>query len=277
MPMITDAVGKMKPGDTFRVIMSKENAHLFKQGADGLYKPFLHDGKKFVGNVDLARVSPDYVGALSNIALMVNMATIAAKLEAIEAGVRNIAHLVADTQRGRVRGAIDALALACALSGPAERRTQMISASGNLVVELGALAGQLRAHINAMPKETTGLLDGFFGSGFGEAKEAYDQVHEDVGLLIEGIRDLLRTYQDLGEAEVAREALSRILGGVKQAGLPEAIRKVRLLPFSAQVAPEAFLSSFLDAVNDMNTNLLWIDQPELPLIAIDINPEELLH
>ena len=143
--------------------MSKENAHLLKQGVDGAYKPFLHNGKHIVENVDLVRVSPDYVGAVSNVALMANMAAIAAKLEAIEVGVRNIARLMADTQRGRVKGALDALALAQALADLAERRTQMISAGRHVVIELGALAGQLRAHIAAMPKETTGLLDGFYG------------------------------------------------------------------------------------------------------------------
>jgi hypothetical protein len=277
VPTFVDAVRKLSAGDVFRVVMSKENAHLFKQGADGVYKPFLHNGKHFVENVDLMRVSPDYVGAVSNIALMVNMAAIAAKLEAIEVGVRNIARLMADTQRGRVKGALDALALARALTEPAERRTQMISAGRDVVIELGALTGQLRAHISAMPKETTGLLDGFFGSGFADANAAYEEVRDDVGLLIDGVRVLLRTYQDLEEPAVASEAVGRILDGVKQAGLPDAIRKARLLPLAAATTPEGYLSAFLDAVNDMDTNLLRIDQSNRPLIAMDIKPEELLN
>ena len=219
VPTFVDAVRKLSAGDVFRVVMSKENAHLFKQGVDGAYKPFLHNGKHFVENVDLMRVSPDYVGAVSNVALMVNMAAIAAKLEAIEVGVRNIARLMADTQRGRVKGALDALALARALADLAERRTQMISAGRHVVIELGALTGQLRAHIAAMPKETTGLLDGFFGSGFADANAAYEQVEDDVVLLIDGVRALLRTYQDLEEPAVAREAIGRILDWRQASGL----------------------------------------------------------
>ena len=125
----------------------------FKRGADGAYKPFLHNGKHFVENVDLIRVSPDYVGAVSDVALMVNMAAFEVKLEAIEVSVRNIARLMADTQRGRVKGALDALAMTRALADPAERQTQMISAARGVVIELGALTGQLRAHIVAMPKD----------------------------------------------------------------------------------------------------------------------------
>jgi hypothetical protein len=119
-PTFIDAVRRLSGGDVFRVVMSKENVHLFKQSADGAYKPFLHNGKHFVENVDLVRNSPDYVGAVSNVALMVNMAAIATKLEAIEVGVRNIARLMADTERGRLKGALDALALARALIDPAE-------------------------------------------------------------------------------------------------------------------------------------------------------------
>jgi len=40
--------------------------------------PFLHNGRHFVENVDLVRALPDYVGAVSNVALLVNMAAIAA-------------------------------------------------------------------------------------------------------------------------------------------------------------------------------------------------------
>ena len=74
------------------------------------------------------------------------------------------------------------------------------------------------------------------------------------------------------------EAIGRILDGVKQAGLPDAIRKARLLPFPAAApAPEAHLGSFLDVIIDIDTNLLWIDQSSRPLIAMDIKPEELLN
>jgi hypothetical protein len=226
----------------------------------------------------LIKVSPDYLGAISNVALMVNMAAIAAKLDAIEVGVRNIARLMADTQRGKVKGALDALALSRALADPAERRSQMIAAGHDLVIELGALTGQLRAHIAAMPKETTGWFDGFFGTGFAEANAAYEEVSDDVALLIDGVQVLLRTCRDLSEPAVAKEAISRICDGVKQAGLPNAIRKARLLPFSAAVPlPELCLGSFFETIIAMDTDLLRIGQPRQPLIFMDIKPEEVLN
>lgn len=278
VPTFVDAVRKLSAGEVFRVVMSNENAHLFKQAADGAYKPFLRDGGRFVENVDLIKVSPDYLGAISNVALMVNMAAIAAKLDAIEVGVRNIARLMADTQRGKVKGALDALALSRALADPAERRSQMIAAGHDLVIELGALTGQLRAHIAAMPKETTGWFDGFFGTGFAEANAAYEEVADDVALLIDGVQVLLRTYRDLSEPAVAKEAISRICDGVKQAGLPNAIRKARLLPFSAAVPlPELCLGSFFETIIAMDTDLLRIGQPRQPLIFMDIKPEEVLN
>jgi phosphoglycolate phosphatase-like HAD superfamily hydrolase len=278
LPTFADAVRKLSAGEVFRVVMSKENAYLFKQGADGAWKPYLRKGKHFVENVDLIKVSPDYIGAISNVALMVNMAAIAAKLETIEVGVRNIARLMADTQRGRVKGALDALALSRALADPAERRTQMISASRDVAIELRALTtGQLRAHIAAMPEKQTGVFEGFRGNGLAAAKAAYEQVEDDVGLLIDGVRELLRTYQYLDEPAVATEAIDRILDGVKQAGLTDAIRKARLVPIQGAVVAELHLGSFFDAVTVMDTNLCRLNEPDRPLIVMDFKPEELLN
>jgi hypothetical protein len=100
-------------------------------------------------------------------------------------------------------------------------------------------------------------------------------VEDDIKLLSRGLRELVWAYQDLDEPAMAREAVDRILGEIKQAGLPDAIRKARLLPLSAGIpAPEFYLSSFIDAVNTMETALLPFDHR--PLIAMDIKPEELL-
>lgn len=277
VPTFMDAVRKLSAGDTFRVVMSRENAHLFKQAADGAWKPYLRNGKHFVENVDLMRVSPDYVGAISNVGLMVNMAAIAAKLETIEVGVRNIARLMADTQRGKVKGALDALALSRALTDPAERRTQMISASRDVVKELGTLTSQLRAHIAAMPEKKTGIFDGFFGDGLAAAKAAYEQVEDDVWLLIDGVRALLRTYQEIKEPAMAREAIDLVLARVKQAGLTDAIRKARLIPIQGAVVAELYLGSFFDAVTVMDANLCRLNEPDRPLIVMDFKPEELLN
>jgi hypothetical protein len=277
-PTIVDTMRKLPRGDVFRVVMSAEHAHLFKQGADGSWKTYLRDGNRFVENVDLIRVPPDYLNILSNVVLMVNMAVIASKLEAIEAGVRDIARLTADTQRGKVAGALDALALARKLADPIERRAQAISATRDVVIELGGLTGQLHAHIAAMPEATTGWLDGFFGTRFSAAEAAYEQVKDDVCLLNDGVHALLRAYQDIDEPAVAREAISRIACGVKQAGLSDAVRKARLLRFrAASEAPELFVASFLESVTMMDAKLLQMNQSEPPLIHVDIKPEEFLH
>jgi hypothetical protein len=271
-----ELLAKLSANDAFRVVMSRENAHLFRKAADGAYKPFLHNGKHFVENVDLMRVPPDYVDVLSNIAFMANMAALAAKLDAIEAGIRNLARILTDTQRGRVKGALDALAVAQALLGPGERRSQTISAAHDVVTELGALAGQLRGHIAAMPEEKTGLLDGWLKSGVAEAKAAYAEVRDDIALLIVGLRYLARAYQHLGEISATREAISRVLDRIAEAGLPEAIRKSRLMPFRA-AAPELYFGSFLDAVTAMRGCLLSIERIHRPLIAIDVRAAELLN
>jgi hypothetical protein len=275
LPSLVEAARKLTPGDVFRVVMSEGNAHLFKKAADGTFKPYLRESGKFVENADLMRLPPDYVGAVSNFALMLNMAAIAAKLEAIEVGVRNIGRLIADTQRGRVNGTLDALALARALSDPAECRAQMISACSDVVVEMGALTGQLRSHIAAMPKETTGLFEGFVGSGLAEATAAYEQVEDDVSLLIRGFRALLLAYQDLGEPAMAREALARIMAGTR-ACLPDAIRKARLVPVPEKgIARELYLVSFLDVVALMDARLFSSGREDRALISMDIKPEEL--
>ena len=70
IPGLIDVGRQHSPGNAFRVVMSKENAHLFKQAADGAWKPYLHNGKHFVENVDLFPVPPDYVGAVDGIKLV---------------------------------------------------------------------------------------------------------------------------------------------------------------------------------------------------------------
>jgi len=280
-PTVLDAARKLSAGDHFRVVMSSENVHFFKKAADGFYKPYLHNGKRFVENVNLTRVSPDYLGALSNIVLLANMAAISAKLDAIEVIVRNIERLLADTQRGRVNGALNALALARALSNPVERRIQMISRAGDLVAELGALTGQLRAHIAAMPEEPTRRVDRLpfiFGNRLTHANAAYEQVQYDVGLLNEGVRALLQTYLEVGEPAVAKEAVARMIIGLREANLSNAICKARLVRASTTTsgAPTLYLTKFLDAVTLMESKLLKISQSSPPPIVVHVTPEELL-
>jgi hypothetical protein len=263
------------PG-TFRVIMSAENAHLFQQAADGTFKPFLRESGKFVENVDLIKVAPDYAAALSNVLMMVNMAAIAAKLEAIEIGVRNVSQLLANTRRFEVKASIDALAEARNWADPAERREEIRSAAKTLRINIGGLSGQLKAHVMAMPEPETGWLQGFFSNGLNTATEAFNDVNDDIALLIQGISALLRAYDELNEPAVAREAIERILASITEVNLTDAARKARLVPFDKKApAPEARIGSFIESVPLMRSHLLCDMRDDRPLFSIDLSPEEL--
>lgn len=276
IPGLIDAGRRLSPGKAFRVVMSEGNAHLFKQAADGAWKPHLHNGKHFVENVDLFPIPPDYAGIISSISMMLNMAVIAGKLEAIEVGVQNINRLLVDRQRGKVKGALDALSWSRALENPDERRQQMLSACRDVIIELRALASQLSSNIAAMPNEETGLLKGFIGDGIARAQAAHEQVEDDIDQLIRATSLLLRACDDLGEPRATTAALSGIVEGLREAGLPDAIRKSRLLPYKANNrAPEQRLQIFLDSIESMHANSpdgeRWKREP----ISIDIKPEEL--
>lgn len=276
LPGFMKTVRALSSPGTFRVIMSAENAHLFQQAADGTFKPFLREGGKFVENVDLIRVAPDYAGALANVSMMANMATIAAKLESIEIGVRNVSRLLSDTKRGEVRAAIDALAEARAWEDPAERRDEIRSAARTLRISIGALSGQLKSHITAMPEPETGWLQGFFVNGISKATDAFDDVNADIALLIPGISALLRAYDELNEPAVAREAIERILASITEAKLPDAARKARLVPFEINAPPpEARIASLIDSVPLMRSHLLCDLRDDQMLFSIDVAPEEL--
>lgn len=256
--------------------MSPENAKFFKQAADGTYKPFLRDGGRFVENVDLKKVSPDFLSAASSLLLAVNMAAIAADLNAIKIGVRDIGTLISDSARGEVYGAISSLRQAKALEDPSERRRETLGACRALSIRLGKLAGQLKAHCSAMPEPKTGILDGFFGSGLDEADAKWREVEQDLLLLRDGVSALLKTYGELGEPGAAREALADILKAVGHADLPNAARKARLVRISQGSIPaEKVVTATHLASGEVQHRLLTNASPLLLSLAIDITPEEL--
>ena len=80
----------LSAGETFRVVMNQKHVHLFKRGADGFYKPYLRQGRRFVGNVNLFPVPPDYMRVLADLSMVMTMASIAAKLDAIQIDVTNL-------------------------------------------------------------------------------------------------------------------------------------------------------------------------------------------
>jgi hypothetical protein len=278
VPALIDTVKKLGSSETFRVVMSEKNAHLFKQAADGTWKPVLREGGKIAEHVDLVRMGPEFIGAASNVLLTVNMAAIASKLAAIEAKVDHLGNLTVFTQRSRVQGVLDSLALACALSNPIERRSQMLIACGNVMAEVIATSGQLKSHIMAMPNETTGWFDGIFDTNFEAATAAFKPVREDMQAIADGTSALLTVYAELNEPAVAREALARVVTAVQAAGMDDAIRKARLLPVSkGSIAPEASLKVFAAAVDDVSNRLLSCDSRNELAISVDLRPGELSY
>lgn len=275
VPNVAEGLKKLAPSDTFRVIMSPENAKFFKKATDGTYKPFLHNGKMFVENVNLKEVSPDLLSAACSLLLTVNMAAIAADLNAIKIGVRDLGTLIADSARGEVNGAISSLQQAKALGDLSEQRRETLAACRALSITLGKLAGQLKAHCGAMPEPKTGILDGFFGSGLDEADAKWREVEPDLLLLRDGVSALLETYGELGEPGAAREALTGVLKAVVDADLPNAARKARLVRLSQGSLPaEKVVRATHLAFSMVQNRLLTSDSPLLRSVAIDVTPEE---
>lgn len=275
MPNLADCLKGFAPSDAFRVIVSAENAKFFKQAADGNFKTFLHDGKHFVGNVELKRISPDYLSAASNILLSFNMAAIASDLNTIKIGVRDLGSLMSNTSRGEVSGAISAVRQAKALTIATEQRRETLGACRDLSVQLGMLAGQLKAHCSAMPEPKTGILDGFFGSGLDDADARWREVEDDLFVLKDGLSALLQTYSELGEGGAAREALDGILKGLRDANLTDAARKARLVKISAErAAPETIIKRFTQALTAIDQRLLNRQAPLLLPVVLDLKLEE---
>lgn len=276
VPGFVKTAQKFIHSDGYRVLVSEQNAHLFKRAADGTFKPFLREGGRFVENVDLVKIGPDYVSAISNLISTINMAAIARELSSIKAGIIDITILLANVQRGQVRGARLALGQARELSDPTERRREMLAACRGLITGLGSLTGQLKSHIGQMPKAETGFFDGFFSSGLDEAEAKYQQVRYDIAVIKDGIADLMHAYGELKEPAAARKVMSDIMLGLEEASLPTAICRARLIPKPQNdVAPESFLRSFNNVMEMMNARVLCFTAAKPVLISVDIKPEEI--
>jgi hypothetical protein len=269
-------IKKATAQDAFRVIMNPENAHLFKQGADGYWKPYLREANRFVENVDLEKIPPDRLTAVSDILFLVNMAAMAADISAIRIGIDNLQSLISETTRGQVKGNLAVINSIKDLNDPNERRREMLAASRNLAASLGALVGQLKAHVAAMPEPRTGIMDGFFESGLDDADSKYHEVMADIWMLRDGLAALLQSYAGLGEASVARAMLSEISKAMKEARLDEAIRKARLvrIPKGGE-PPENAPRAFNMALLQIETRLAAVGTSDQFAISVDLTSEEL--
>lgn len=276
-PNVLDAIRKVAPTDTYRVLMSSKNAHLFQQAADGTYPSVLRVANgRIQEHTRLIQSGVDVFSAVPNLILSVAMATIAHKLAVIDAKLEHITQLLIMTQRGRLQGQLIALAVARRMSIATERRAAMLSACHDLVRELPASIGQLRALIEAMPEAKTGIFEGLLGSGFAKAEKAYRAVQDEVRVIVHATRALLDAYAELDEPEAAREALQFLVAEVSGARLANAISKARLLPAKpGQPPPEAMLEHFKEGMALIGATILANDPDAELFVSIDLQPREL--
>lgn len=277
LPGLTHAMRQASAQDGFRVVMSKENAHLFKQAKDGFWKPFLRGDKGFVENVNLAKIGPDYGRLVTDLAGQMQMAAIMAKLDRIEQTVERMQNGQLKEKRKIVAGWMSALEISSKLRDPQERRTQMLSACSNAAANLKVLAGQLKSDIEAMPWRRTGLMDDPFGDRLADARKAFAAVSADMAVIAAGCQAVLDALEDLDEPEAAKAAFVTFLRDIEAADLNDATRKARMVPFvKDRPAPEVILVWFSDAVGDLGTRFLPPRPDAKPLsIRVDLRTEDL--
>lgn len=275
VPGLAQTMRKVSAQDVFHVVMSRENAHLFKEAADGFHKPALRAAKgKIVENVNLAKVMPDYSRLAADLAAQVQMAAVMAKLDRIEQAVERVGNDNKDARRNSVAGSIAALDVARSLSRQQERRTQMLLACNNAVTSLKVLAGQLKSDIKAMPSEEGSFFEYFFSDKLEDARKAFDAVTADMAAMATGCKAVLSAYEELGERAAARVAFASFLRDIEASGLEDAARKARLVPGTrGKPAPETLIAEFKGAAKDLDGHLLVSDRDRKPLaIRMDIKP-----
>ena len=279
VPEMAQALRASVVQDTFRIVMSNENAHLFKAGADGLYKPFLREGGKFVENVNLAKVAPDFGRLVAELARQVQMAAIMAKLDRIERAVERVSDENQAARRNAVVGRIEAITVQSALVNEEDRRRLTLQLCSECIGDLKVLAGQLKSNIAAMPSEKGGLFEGWFADRREDARKQYAAVQTDIAVLAKGCRAVLDTYEGLGEPHAARVAFGQFLDTINSLDLDQAFRRARLVAGEKdKPAPETLIVQFQEANIGLATALLPAPQPQPGLelqLTFDYRPEEL--
>lgn len=277
IPGLLQSIRQAHAQDVFHVIMSNEYAHLFKQGADGLYKPFLRAEGKFVENVNLAKIVPDYSKFATDLAAQVQMAAVMEKLDRIEQAVEQIGQRLQNKMRNDVTGSITAMNIAQNLSEPQERRNQILLSCNNAVIALKVLAEQLKSNIENMPSEKGVFFSYFFSDKLEDARKTFGAVTADMAVIATGCKAVLHAYEDLGEQEAAKVAFASFLNDIESSGLESAARKARLVPGTKdKPAPEALVTWFRSAAKNLNGYLLASEGSEKPfMIRMDIRHEDL--
>ena len=237
IPGFLEPLKKLVSERGFTVVMSEGNAHLFQANADGIYKPFLREGGKFVENVDLKKMPFDYAGLVANAASQAQMAMVMKKLDTITAIVSRTGNEMRDTNRAKVEGRVTSLHVARELRQPEERRERILSACDDLVTDLTVLAAQLRSSINAMPSEKVGWLDGWSGTRLSEADAAFKDVAADITAIRLGCQTVLGAYAELGETAAARRALSGLMTAMARCDMDALGQRARIVKAAEGAEP----------------------------------------
>lgn len=279
MPGFVATAHKLAHDDRlYKILVSKENVALLREGADGVTKPFLRRNGRFVENVDLVRMPPDVAGAAAVLAVQAALTEISAKLDRIARDVADLDHKITAVNRGALRGALNALDVAGRLEDPGERRGETFAACREVVVQLGVVTGQLGAHIRRMPPAETGLWDGWDAGWLEEARGAYDRVRDDFAIIGEGLHRVVDAYWQHAEYASARTAVSRVCADLDVAGLDTAARRARLLPFDAAPGgPERVFRTFRLARPRLETRLRDMAAGAVPEVQTGFRWMELLR
>lgn len=276
VPSFVEAAKKLTDGGLFRVIVSKENAGLLREGPGGVVKPFLRRNGRFVENVDLMRVPSDISGAIACLALQAALTEVSAKLDRVVTSVDDLSRLVAQANQGSLQGAINALEANHRLRDPAERRMRMLGACGQVIEQIGKMSGQLGAHIQQMPLAETGFFDGWSSDWEVEAEQAYGLVRADFAVIVEGLRRVLAAYCDLGEFDSAHAAFTRVTRDLDAAGLALAEERARLLPYAkVGAAPEQVFAAFIAGWSQAEARLRGMAEGRIPELVSAFSREEI--
>lgn len=277
-PAFLSAVQKLATdGNHYRVLVTKGNLHLLREGADGIVKPWLRNASgQFVENVDLVRVPPDIAGSLTTLAIQAALSEISVKLDALTRGVENLASLMAQTTIGGLSGALTALEVAGKLTDDQERRHAVLVECGNVLKALGQVAGQMKAHILQMPSPDTDIWTGWNGTGLDNAQKAYALVREDFAIIGEALRHVVASYFQLGEFSAADIAFTKICSQITDAGIKVAAEHARLLPYPKKgPGPERPFESFIEWMPVVQARLRSLASGENPALEFDFYAEEL--
>jgi hypothetical protein len=277
VPGFLNVVQKLaSDGELYRVLVSKENAALVREGADGLVKPWLMRNGRFVENVNLVRVPPDINGAVAMLAIQAALAEVSAELDQIKRGVNDLAKLITQANRGGLTGAITALEVAHQLGDPGTRRDRILSESGHVLIQLGTVIGQLAAHIQEMPVAETGFFDGWDGDWKDKAEKAHERVRGDFAVIAEGMRCVVAAYWDLSEYKAAHVAFKKIRADLVDAGLAIASERARLLPYvGSGAAPEEVYARFIAASPQVEEKLRGIVEGTPPALELTFDLDEI--